>query len=301
MRPQRIAEVRWFVQCAASAGLLLCATGLATAWIGSGIQLPSTTTRDGTLITLNRYVNEPVPDVVLVGSSLTFRLKEEYFARPGLRNLALAGGSPLTGLAIVASRSTIPRIVLVETNVLSRSLDAGLVERYSKDGNDRLWLGRPIRTAVALYENWMHAPPTPAQAAATRARLLDQSPGQFDNRSYVDRAFQQLNAEDPSKAARENVERIRQLTGLLEQRGARVLLLEVPYMDRIEESRSVAVTRAIIHAAVPEQERWLSLTVNRSELRWADGVHLDERSALIVSQAIDDALKGLPPPVSITK
>jgi hypothetical protein len=32
------------------------------------------------------------------------------------------------------------------------------------------------------------------------------------------------------------------------------------------------------------------LEVNRSELRWADGVHLDERSAIIVTQAMERAL-----------
>ena len=203
MRSQRIAEVQWFVRCAVSAILLLCVAGLAAAWIGNGVQLPSTTTRDGSLVTLNRYVNEPIPDVVLVGSSLTFRLKEEYFATPRVRNLALAGGSPLTGLAIVANRSKIPRIVLVETNVLSRSLDTGLVAKYSKDDNAYSWFARPIRTAVALYENWMHAPPTREQAVLTRARLLDQHPQQFDNRIYVDRAFKQLDADVPTSAARE--------------------------------------------------------------------------------------------------
>jgi hypothetical protein len=250
---------------------------------------------------LNRYVDEPVPDVVLVGSSLTFRLKEEYFATPKVRNLALAGGSPLTGLAIVANRSRIPRIVLVETNVLSRSVDTGLVEKYSNGEESYARFARPIRTAVALYENWMHAPPTREQAVLTRARLLDQRPEQFDNRIYVDRAFQQLDADEQTGAVRENAERIRQLTGLLEQRGARVLLLEVPYMDRIEQTRSVMATRAIIHVVFPEQERWLPIAVDRSELRWADGVHLDERSALIVSQAIDGALRALPLPASTAK
>ena len=298
MRLSRVAEVRWFVRCGASAGVLLCAAGLAPSWIGNGIQFPSTTTRDGTLITLNGYVNEPIPDVVLVGSSLTFRLKEEYFATQKLRNLALAGGSPLTGLAIVANQSKVPRTVLVETNVLSRSLDTALVERYSNDGNTSSLFARPIRIAVALYENWMHAPPTREQAALTRARLLARDPEQFDNRIYVDRAFQQLNAEEPSSAARENAERIRQLTRMLEQRGARVILIEVPYMDRIEETRSVKATRAIVHAAFPDPQRWLSFAVARNDLRWADGVHLDDRSALMVSQAIDDALKALLSPGS---
>jgi len=301
MRQQRIIEARWLVRCAASAGFLLCAAGLATAWIGNGVQLPSTSTRDGSLITLNRYVNEPVPDVVLVGSSLTFRLKEEYFATSKVRNLALAGGSPLTGLEIVANRSRIPRIVLVETNVLSRSVDIGLVEMYSKDDNAYPWFARPIRTAVALYENWMHAPPTLEQAAMRRARLFDQHSEPFDNRTYVDRAFQQFDVDEQSSAVRENAERIRRLTRLLEQRGARVLLLEVPFMDRIEEARSVKATRAIVHAAFPEQERWLPIAVDRHGLRWADGVHLDDRSALIMSQAIDDALKALLPPTSMTR
>ena len=301
MWPQRIAEVQWFIRCAASAIVLLCVAGPPAAWIGKGVQLSSTTTRDGSLVTLNRYVNEPTPDVVLVGSSLTFRLKEEYFATPGVRNLALAGGSPLTGLAIVANRSKIPRIVLVETNVLSRSVDTGLVEKYSKDDNAYSWFARPIRTAVALYENWMHAPPTREQAILTRARLLDQHPQQFDNRIYVDRAFQQLDVDEPASAVRENADRIRQLIGLLERRGARVLLLEVPYMGRIEETRSVRATRAIIHAAFPEQARWLPVAVDRTDLRWADGVHLDERSALIVSRAIDDALKALLPSISTAR
>ena len=75
-----MSAARWFAKCALSASLLLIACGLATAWFGNGLQVPATTTRDGTLITLNRYTNEPIPDIVLVGSSLTFRLKEDYFA-----------------------------------------------------------------------------------------------------------------------------------------------------------------------------------------------------------------------------
>src|SRR4030081_4138301 len=96
------------------------------------MQMPSTTTRDGSLITLNRYAKKPIPDFVLVGSSLTFRLKEEYFATPRLRNLALAGGSPVTGLEIVANQPRLPKIILIETNVLSRSTDDALVAKYSR-------------------------------------------------------------------------------------------------------------------------------------------------------------------------
>src|SRR6185436_14293796 len=163
---KQMATVQWFIKCGLTAAVLLLACGFATARFGQGLQLPSTTTRDGSLITLNRYAKEPIPDVVLVGSSLTFRLKEEYFATTNLRNLALAGGSPVTGLEIVANQPRLPRIVLVETNVLSRATDEVLVDRYSRKRNAEPLFLRPVRVVVASYESWLHAPVTQAQASS---------------------------------------------------------------------------------------------------------------------------------------
>jgi hypothetical protein len=284
-----MSAVRWLVKCGAAAAIVLIACGFATARFGNGLQMPVTTTRDGTLITLSRYLREPVPDIVLLGSSITFRLKEEYFATRGLRNLALAGGSPVTGLEIVANQPRLPQFILVEANVLSRPTDAALVERYSRGDTEPLFF-RPVRAAVAAYEQRLHAPLTHEQVALDLRRLVGQPPGDFDNRIYVDRAQQQFNAEDPTDVAQVNAKRIAELIRMVEQRGARVLLFELPYAEPIEGSRSAATTREIIHAAFPDSKRWLSIEVNRSELRWADGVHLDERSAVIVTQAMERAL-----------
>jgi hypothetical protein len=291
---QSTSAVHWFVKCGFSAGVLLLACGVATAWFGNGLQLPSITTRDGTLITLNRYVREPVPDVVLVGSSLTFRLKEEYFTTPRLRNLALAGGSPVTGLELVASRPRLPKVILVEANVLSRSTDAALVAKYSESDNARPLFFRPIRTALAAYENRLHAPLNHAQVSSSLHQLLERPPSDFDNRIYLDRALQQWNEEDPTAAVQMNVARIRQLIPAIERRGARVLLFELPCSAELEGSRSAKVTRDIVHAAFPDPARWLHIEYARAELRWADGVHLDERSAVIVTQSLDKALSSLP-------
>jgi hypothetical protein len=289
-----MAAVRWFVKCTLTAALLLLACGLATAWLGNGLQLPATTTRDGSLTTLNRYVREPTPNIVLVGSSLTFRLKDEYFSTAGVRNLALAGGSPVTGLEIVAHQAHLPKIILVEMNILSRATDKALVEKYSNGGTtDPLFL-RPVRTAVAAYENWNHTPPDHAQVAGSLAQLLKQPPSDFDNHVYVERAFQDMNAEDPTVAVGINIIRIQHLLSDLERRGTRVQFFELPYSDRVEESRSVGITHEIVHNAFPDPDRWLKLDYPRSELRWSDGIHLDERSALIVSQLIDRALVSLP-------
>jgi hypothetical protein len=280
---------QWLIKCGVGAAIVLIACGFATARFGSGLQMSATTTRDGTLIAFSRYLREPVPNIVLTGSSLTFRLKEEYFATPKVRNLALAGGSPVTGLEVVANQPRLPEIILVEANVLSRSIDAAVVERYSRDSSEPLFF-RPVRAAVAAYEQRLHAPLTYQMVAPDLRRLVEGPPSEFDNRVYLDRAVQLFNAEDPSDAAQDNSKRIGELIRVLEQRGARVFLFELPYAEPIEASRANVITREIIHAAFPDSQRWLSFDVNRQGLRWADGVHLDERSAVIVTMALERAV-----------
>jgi hypothetical protein len=284
------ADFPWLVKCASAALLSLLACAIVTARLGGGLELPATTTRDGALLILDRYVREPIPDVVLVGSSLTFRLSEEYFETPRLRNLALAGGSPLTGLAIVARQSQLPKIILVETNVLSRPADDVLVEKYAREQHVEPLLLRPLRSAVASYENWMHKPASHSQVADALNRLIMQAPSDFDNRVYVERSVSGLDALDPSPVVRMSVEIMRGLIPELERRGAKVFLFELPYLDQVENTRSAMITREVVHAAFPEPSRWLPIDVARSELRWADGVHLDERSALITARSMEKNL-----------
>lgn len=283
-------QLPWLIKCAGVAVALLLACGLATARFGSALQQPTVTTRDGSIVALNRYVGEPVPDLVLVGSSVAWRLKEEYFSRVRVRNLALAGGSPVTGLAIVAKQKSLPKMVLIETNVLTRLADDALIKKFSGGARTAALLLRPVRTAVAAYETWNHTPPNAADSRAERDRLLKEPPSPFDNKVYLDRAVQQMNDDDPTAAARANVARIRELVDDIERRGSRALLLEIPFAAEIEDSRMVKMSKAIVHAAFPDRERWLPINPPVSELRWADGVHLDERSALLVVRAIESAL-----------
>jgi hypothetical protein len=286
---RQASPLSWLIRCAGIAAALLLACTLATAWIGSRLQQPAVTTRDGSLVTLNRYMSEPVPHVVLVGSSVTWRLKEEYFSLQRVRNLALAGGSPVTSLEIVTKQRRLPKIVLIETNVLSRAVDRALVERFTDHDHTETFL-RPVRTAVAAYETWNHPPPDPAQMRAALEALLRQPPSEFDNHVYVERAVREENAQDPTTAARANADLIKQLIGGLEQRGTRALLIGIPFSPEIEDTSAVRATREIVQNTFPDPNAWLRIDPRLSELRWADDVHLDERSALIVVRAIEKAL-----------
>lgn len=287
---QKTSMLSWLFKCAGVAALMLLACYTVKARFGLALQQPAVTTRDGSLVILNRYVREPTPDIVLVGSSVMWRLKEEYFSRPQVRNLALAGGSPVTSLNILAERRSLPKIILIETNVLTRAPDTALIEKFSGGvGAETLFL-RPVRAATAAYETWNHATPDPAQARAQQDRLLSEPPSTFDNKVYLDRAVEQMNVEDPTKPTRTNVALIRTLIEDLQRRGTRALLIHIPFAPEIEDSRFVRTTKEIVDQAFPDRGLWLPIRPPMSELRWADGVHLDERSALLVVRAIESAL-----------
>ena len=91
---------------------------------------------------LSRYAFEGTPQIVLLGSSMSFRLFEGYFKTP-LRNLSIGGGSPATGLSIISSYRSLPKIILVETNILSRPIDIALVDAFGNNPSEPFKWFRP--------------------------------------------------------------------------------------------------------------------------------------------------------------
>ena len=104
--------------------------------------------------TLSRYALEPTPNVVLVGSSMTSRLYEGYF-KTSLRNIATSGGSPLTGLAILGSYPSLPHVVLVEMNVMSRKVERKLVEQFGKNDAAPYGWFKPYRAVISRAYYWL--------------------------------------------------------------------------------------------------------------------------------------------------
>lgn len=282
----------WLTKWGLGFGAILLTCGVATIWLGGSISLPAVTARDGTYVVLDRYFREALPRIVMVGSSLTSRLREEYFVTPGVFNLTVTGGSPLTGLEIVAGRPLLPAVILVEANMLSRPADADLVARYAKAGQGRPWFFRPLRWAVASYERWNHGPDSHAQVAGSLDALIRQPPDNFDNAIYLKRALNEFEADDPTERLQSNLLLLKQLLDSVEKRGARVLLFELPYAEALERARFARISRRMIHEAFPDADRWLHIDYPRGDLRWADGVHMDERSSILVSRLLEQALSS---------
>ena len=87
----------WFAKFGLTSAVLLACCWVAPRVFPTLPQFPPTTTDEQQVIVFERYFQLPILDVTLVGSSLSYRLKEEFFELGNVRNAALPGGSSRRG------------------------------------------------------------------------------------------------------------------------------------------------------------------------------------------------------------
>jgi hypothetical protein len=232
---------------------------------------------------LSRYEFEPTPNIVLVGSSMTFRLYEGYFRTP-LRNLAISGGSSLTGLAIIANYQSLPRLILVETNIMSRPADAALVAQFGKNDSEQFKWFRPVRAAIsAIYYRLKYK-----SEAENVERLPKLEPADYNISASVADTKGEFNKDQLDNDMASSTEEMKRLVAGLKSRGCKIIFYELPFPGGLGETHFATKARTLTRAAF-QKDKWLTIGPV-DQLRWVDAAHMDERSALIVAQEIDASI-----------
>jgi hypothetical protein len=280
----------WLFKFGASFLLLWAGCWAAPRLFANLPQFPPTTTDQMQVATIDRFFRLPPQDVALVGSSLSFRLREQYFEHGDVRNIAINGGSALTGMAIIAAAPLArPRVVAVETNILERGIDKDLLERF-RNAKQRIDTLRPLRSLAAYYQGvrddtitYSHAR---INAIVARPPAPDQSPGQ------VAEALGEWNKSAYHEEMAQGAATLKSLVEELEAEGVAVFFYEVPYPRQLDRSVYATMAReALARVISPDDGRRLTPEYAAEELRWnADGIHLDDRSAVIFAAALDDAI-----------
>lgn len=235
---------------------------------------------------LSRYVFETTPDVVLIGSSMTFRVYEGYFLNQPVRNISISGGSPLTGLAIVGSYDSLPSIAMVEANIMSRPVDPTLVEQFARNDAAPFQWFRPARAIISRVYYWIKT----KSEADNVAKLPQLEPSDYDITASVAAFANEMNGAGLDAAIARNVAELKANVEAIERRGCRVVFYELPYPSDLAASHFAVLTRQLMHAAFPDRSNWSNLDFGRPDLRWVDANHMDERSAIIVAKQIEDYL-----------
>jgi hypothetical protein len=300
----RTASINWFVKVSA-----VCAAVVAVCWITpqflKGIpDFPSTTTDEVRSKIVDHYLNSPVAPIALAGSSFTMRLREEFFHKLYVRNLALPGGSPLTGAAMIEAAAALrPRFIAIETNTVSQRLDQAMVERVRTSNGQpaRVLMNlRPLRTLAALYQRKLDDrqrfdrdnKSALLQEAALEEAILRKAPAAESNPLALATTLAEWNNPDHDQIIRRNVAELKDIVEKLEMQSISVFFYELPLGPAFERSRYMTTGRsAMAEAFGYDHRRWLSLDYPSNEIRWTDGAHLDERSAIIMARSLERAIE----------
>ena len=284
----------WLLKFAATFALLLACCWATPRLFANVPQFQPVTTGEYQEEIFDRYFKLPRTDVVITGSSLAYHLREQYFEGGNVRNVSLPGGSPLTALAIIdAAPSAKPRVIAVEANILDRSVQPELVDKF-KNARRPEPLLPVMRTLAAWYEG-ARAGEFPFTRDRIRS-ILATPPSPDRSNTSVASIWDDWNKEWPREVMLQHARDLKSMAEKFEAQGVSVFFFEMPYASRLNDSRFAVVSREVFAEVVPPRDkRRLTLDYPLSDMRSeSDGVHLDDRSSLEFARALDQAIKAKP-------
>ena len=237
---------------------------------------------DTNLIRAQTYLAAPKQTgTVLVGSSLTFRLPASALGED-VANLAMAGGAPATGLALIKVANSHPALVLVEINLLQRSADLAMVTtllrfperslrshlRVFRTGYDPVNLA--WRSLAALTGKADFDPPPPAEVTRQLTRLQQQEMAHAPDITVL----------------RRNLAQAASLVEELKARGIAIGFFEMPVDASLEGLPANAILRREVLRTFPEQRFcWIKPNVPGGA-HTLDGIHLTAPDAVLVAKQV---------------
>ena len=228
----------------------------------------------------NRYViecffrNKSNPKVILVGSSLSKRLD---ISSPDqcLYDLALSGGSVLTGLKTVVESQQRPHAVFVEINVPQRPLDLELIS----DARNYLRRLSPIlyteNNPVNLLTSFLFQLGGGATELAVQKKV-------FENALALNARDSQILI--PDTLLHKNILEITTYTKILKSRGVPVVFFEMPIHPSLENNqRPLQVRNSFQRSSFPSSLflDWKTLA-SGAQIHTSDGIHLLRDEAKVV-------------------
>lgn len=218
---------------------------------------------------------------VIAGSSLARLLPRNALGNCFV-NLAFAGESANTGLALVLAGEVAPALVLVEANVLERQ-----VNRELADAGTALSARVPVLRVDARPLNYLFSQlySLGYDPAAEHRRRMAAAASEATREQALRWHLQNRHPLDAADFAQRIDELDRQLTAL-EKRGASIVLLELPVDARLRNDEPAAQARAVVTARFGQRYRMIDTATLREHWETTDGLHLDYPGASFLAEWI---------------
>jgi hypothetical protein len=228
------------------------------------------------------------PPVVLVGSSLASRFQYRTFDRC-FRNLALAGQSSLTGLALLAASDIRPRVVLIETNVLHRDLDSAFLSDVEGPLKRRVSVFQAGNRPVNLVTSYLTSLRYPNELAFVAAAESAVDPRVVELGLSLQVKQYAITIDPLTLQAR--LDEFRAAITRLQADGVQVILFEMPVDPALREAPRAVQIRRAMRQTFPALDYWdLATWPGIDPIRTRDGLHLVLADALRTGKALERRL-----------
>ena len=208
-------------------------------------------------------------DTVMVGTSLSGRIIRDSI--PFVKSVSFGGCSVEDGLKIILSKKDVPKLVLLETNLLLIDGNPELVSRITNGVIPKIrhWIPslreqyEPISLFASLMMNSTGINPQ-AGMAKVDMNLLNES---INRHIAEDRLM-------PEEWIKRRGETIKALIAGLESKGARFVFFEMPVNERLLHLKKNDQMRAFVKKEFPTS-KYLYLPSDTFKYLTTDGEHLD--------------------------
>lgn len=271
---------------------------------------PPLTSDEAQRLKIVNYLRQSEYDVVIVGSSLSQFFRREYFNNISAYNLSLPGGSALTGLNIIDSAKSLPRIVLVEGNLLYRPSDNKLIHKFKhlpstlEDIRYALKDYKPLQSSLSsllsivpdqdvMIKRVNVGVGNSEYYSKKKENILSTSQGptaDLEKQEMRNREDESINYKNPTKVSLDDIARF---ASKWEKKGVKIYIYEMPFPENVSNNSFVKGTHNLIVEYIKTYPLlgYLDIKVDKRSLSWPDAHHLDERSAIITGLVLEKQLE----------
>jgi len=233
----------------------------------------------GNIVSAENYIfNAKGKDIVIVGSSLAFRMKQDYLPN-NYYNLAFGGNSIYDGLEIIKRSGNIPKIILIETNILMRPANAGFVNGLFAPGLSEAKKGlpgmreayQPVNLLIGSLQHLMAKNKTTTAAAKPDSALYD---------TVLHRYRREYSHVPDLDTIDSRIETLKAYTEYFRGLGIQVVLFEMPVDCSLENSARTRYLHKKLEFEFPDKIYPRILSPDCTKFTFNDGEHLSATSAM---------------------
>ena len=246
--------------------------------------------RQGNIINAEEYILNKSKSVenVIVGSSLSYRLFSKYFPS-NYWNLSQGGGSFAQGVEIIKSSGKFPKVILLEYNILERTITLGENLKPGKFDvalKNSLKINQTKNKPVDYMINLLYQ-------SLNRKEPAETKPNQKSMNVMMALQKEEFNKSLNLDRAKRNITFLKESVEFFENNGVCVIFYEMPIACELSISTKSDDVRKIIFNNFPKNQYKYLPPYPCENYNTTDGVHLNQKSAKRLSTQMVEDIKSI--------